>query len=302
MNTDIFIKKSSDLHSNFYTYEKSIYISNKTPIIITCPIHGDFLQSPNNHLSGYRCMKCSIDQRKNKRKSSNFIERSKLKFNDKFGYTDVIYVNNNTNIKIECNIHGYISILPNVHLKSKTGCSLCSAYNTAKLQRLDKNDLILRFIDVHKSKYNYSNISYINFNSKIEILCSDHGIFWQTPKRHLQGSGCPRCICSKGENKILNILNENNIKFTTQHTFADCFYKRPLKFDFYLPTRNIVIEYDGEQHFQPLSIFGGEKSFELQKIKDEIKNKFCEKKNIKMYRIKYNDDINKKLTEIIDEV
>jgi len=48
MNTDIFIKKSSDLHSNFYTYEKSIYISNKTPIIITCPIHGDFLQSPNN--------------------------------------------------------------------------------------------------------------------------------------------------------------------------------------------------------------------------------------------------------------
>jgi hypothetical protein len=63
-----------------------------------------------------------------------------------------------------------------------------------------------------------------------------------------------------------------------------------------------VIEYDGEQHFQPLSIFGGEKSFELQKIKDEIKNKFCEKKNIKMYRIKYNDDINKKLTEIIDEV
>jgi hypothetical protein len=51
-----------------------------------------------------------------------------------------------------------------------------------------------------------------------------------------------------------------------------------------------------------LSVFGGEKSFELQKIKDGIKNKFCEEKNIKMCRIKYNDDISKKLTEIIDEI
>ena len=73
MNTDIFIKKASIKHNRFYSYDKSEFISNKTKIIISCPIHGDFLQTPNNHLSGYKCMKCSVDSRSKKRMDNKFI-------------------------------------------------------------------------------------------------------------------------------------------------------------------------------------------------------------------------------------
>lgn len=54
-----FITDANIVHNNHYTYENSIYISTKDEIIVTCPIHGDFPTTPNSHLSGKRCKKCS---------------------------------------------------------------------------------------------------------------------------------------------------------------------------------------------------------------------------------------------------
>jgi very-short-patch-repair endonuclease len=108
--------------------------------------------------------------------------------------------------------------------------------------------------------------------------------------------GCPICKLPKGELKILNILERYNTDYISQHKFNDL----NLVFDFYLPKLNILIEYDGIQHFEPINHFGGIKSFISQKNRDEVKNQYCSKKNIKLFRIKYTDNIEESIIRIIN--
>lgn len=105
---------------------------------------------------------------------------------------------------------------------------------------------------------------------------------------------CPECVVYVGEKEVGNILSKHNIKYIIQYRFEDCRCKIPLPFDFYLPDYNILIEYDGEQHFRPVS-FGGindDKSldkFIITKIHDTIKNIYAKNNNIKLIRIPYYD-------------
>jgi len=92
---------------------------------------------------------------------------------------------------------------------------------------------------------------------------------------------------SVGENLIKNILNDNNITYIYNHRFGDCRNILPLPFDFYLPTYNTCIEYDGIQHFQPIEYFGGEKEFNRRKVNDDIKTQYCIKNNIQLIRLPY---------------
>ena len=106
------------------------------------------------------------------------------------------------------------------------------------------------------------------------------------------------CIKSKGEYRIGQYLLNQEIVFQKEKQFEDCVDINKLKFDFYLPDLNIIIEYDGEQHYQ-ISRFGN-KDYDTAKIefeqvqkRDAIKTKWCVEKNIKLIRIPYTsfDDI-----------
>jgi len=127
--------------------------------------------------------------------------------------------------------------------------------------------------------------------------------FQQKPHTHLKGSGCPYCgNNSKGESKIKRILDANKIDYISQKYFNNCKgIKRKLPFDFYLPKQNILIEYDGVQHFRPVDIFGGQIGFEKTKTNDTIKNKYSLDNGIKLFRIKYNENLENKLNRIIME-
>jgi very-short-patch-repair endonuclease len=94
---------------------------------------------------------------------------------------------------------------------------------------------------------------------------------------------------TKGEKKINTFLSEKKLEFFRQHKFSDCKNKFPLAFDFYIPSEKICIEYDGTQHFEMVKFFGGKKRFEGIKKNDEIKNKYCEKNNLKLLRIPYHE-------------
>ena len=76
---------------------------------------------------------------------------------------------------------------------------------------------------------------------------------------HLKSGEIKSCGCLKshGEETISNILTKNNIKFEKQKAFAGLKYKNPLKCDFYLPDFNLVIEYNGEQHYKSVNFYGG---------------------------------------------
>ena len=148
-------------------------------------------------------------------------------------------------------------------------------------------------------KYDYSLVSYINSKTKVDIICNKHGVFKQTPNNHLRVQDCPECsgkyFNKKGNREIINdfiLLNGDKYDYS-----KECFYKKELRFDFYLPKLNICIEYDGEQHFRPVEFYGGEEKFKIQKSRDLIKSNYCNLNNIKLIRISYKDDIKNKIKD-----
>jgi len=66
-------------------------------------------------------------------------------------------------------------------------------------------------------------------------------------------------------------------------------YKSLLYFDFYLPDYNICIEYDGEQHFRSIEYWGGDKQFEIIKLRDNLKSEYCKDNNINLLRLNFNE-------------
>lgn len=220
-----------------------------------------------------------------------FIEKAIEIHKNKYDYSFVIYKNSRIKINIVCPIHGLFEQTPSSHL-SKRGCIKCTGLN-----KLTTKEFIKKANIKHDNKYNYSLVKYENSHTKIKIICPLHGVFNQIAYSHLAGIGCSSCSSSKGELEIKKFLDKNNINYIRQHKFVDCKNQKPLSFDFYLPKGNTCIEYDGEQHFRPVKNFGGEIGFLKTKKFDSIKNEYCKKNNIKLIRIKYND--NKDLKELI---
>ena len=155
------------------------------------------------------------------------------------------------------------------------------------MRKLTTKKFITRAKKIHGNKYNYSKVKYINNREKVCIVCSKHGEFWQSPDKHTSGSGCPVCSSSKGEWEISKWLLKNKIKVIPQFTLRGCKNVNPLPFDFYLPEYNILIEYDGEEHYKPIEFFGGEKNYKKRKNNDKIKTEFCTEFSYNLLRIPY---------------
>ena len=135
-------------------------------------------------------------------------------------------------------------------------------------------------------------IGTINRNSKYLVRC-DCGKEYEVYAQNLTQGSTTSCGCvreSRGENKIKEILKQNNIKFETQKSFHNFNYQDTLgkpRYDFYLPQYNILIEYDGQQHFAPAFNWDTEKSFELRQKHDKIKNQYALNNNYILIRIPY---------------
>jgi hypothetical protein len=142
-------------------------------------------------------------------------------------------------------------------------------------------------------------------NVKVDIKCNRcDSIFSQKPGDHINHRGCPHCDTSSGEILIRKYLIENKINFVWQKKFDDCIGKvNKLKFDFYLPDINILIEFDGEQHFNPYRFYtrfkNGHGRAEDVIRNDAIKNSYCFTNHIPLIRISY-WDINR-IDEILSE-
>jgi len=125
-----FINECLLKHNNFYSYEKTVYISSNLPIIVTCPIHGDFTQIASNHLHhGKGCSKCRNDRNATifATTDENFIQKAQLVHNNRFDYTNTKYANNRKGVNITCREHGEFIQNAASHLKGNIGCKKCSA-------------------------------------------------------------------------------------------------------------------------------------------------------------------------------
>jgi hypothetical protein len=77
---EYFINESNKIHRNLYSYDKTNYINSKTPVVITCPIHGDFSQVAANHIQGYGCKKCSETISSKQKEIINFLNDLKINY------------------------------------------------------------------------------------------------------------------------------------------------------------------------------------------------------------------------------
>ena len=113
----------------------------------------------------------------------------------------------------------------------------------------------------------------------------------------LISAGCPVCKESRGETQIRRYLESHNIDFESQKTFGGL---GRMKFDFYLPSYNLCIEYQGEQHYKPFKYFGGEKSFKKRVERDNLKKIYRETHNIDLLEIKYDEDVESSLNKYLE--
>jgi very-short-patch-repair endonuclease len=133
--------------------------------------------------------------------------------------------------------------------------------------------------------------------TKVAIICSKHGEFEQTPLNHLHGMGCPICNESKGEKLVAEWLAVNNINFEREVCIRD--FNKYKRFDFYLPELRMYIEYDGIQHFECLSYFGGKKSYEKRIKIDKLRVDYCKNSGIRLHIITYLDNIEESLCQLL---
>jgi len=274
----IFIKKAIEIHNNKYDYSKVEYKNNKNKVCIICVEHGDFLQTPSNHLLGQKCPKCCKNI---KYTLDKFIKKANEIHQNIYDYSLVEYKNIKTIIKIVCNKHGIFEQIPEYHLQGY-GCYKCS--NIVK----NIDDFITKSNIVHKNLYDYSNSIYISSKEPIMIKCKIHGYFNQKPNDHLNGCGCQKCSIgcfSKIAIKWLENI-EKTEKIYIQHAgnIGEKNIKinnKLFKFDGYCESTNTVYEFYGDfWHGNPKYYFKEDIHPLNKKLFGELYNETIEREKI----------------------
>ena len=177
-----FIERSRKIHGDLYDYSKVEYINSNTKIIISDPVHGDFKQTPHNHLRGRGCPERGIN--KSKLIKEEFIEKARKVHNDLYDYSKVVYTGTHNKVIIIDPIYGEYEQVAYYHLNGHGN----PLRGNNKL-RSSKEEFIKKANNIHNNFYDYSKVEYINTRSKVIIIDPIHGEFSQTPKNHLLGYG-----------------------------------------------------------------------------------------------------------------
>ena len=219
--------------------------------------------------------------------NAEFIERAILIHGNKYDYSLVNYINSRTNVDIICKLHGIFSQNPKHHVDNESNCPECVNEKLLKCFASTTNEFINKANRIHGGKYDYSKVNYVNAFTKVIIGCKEHGDFRQQPNNHLSGAGCPACKESWGEKEISKYLNKHNLMFERQFGFDDLKDKSKLYYDFYLPNHNLLIEFDGIQHYKPITFFGGITNLNETKKRDVLKMNYAINNKINLIKIPY---------------
>ena len=279
-NTEEFIKKAKNVHGDKYDYSLVDYKNNRTHIEIICKIHGSFLQTPSDHLSGKGCKECGKEKSKEDTRSrimlskDEFIKRANNVHKNLYDYSKIEYVDTRTKIKIVCKIHGSFLQTPQKHMSGR-GCPTCGRERTIEHNFSNTQDFIYKAKLLHGNLFDYKKVDYKGADIKTEIICKKHGSFFQSPHNHLKGSGCPKCgvFASKLEIEIVNFIKtfySGEVITNSKDVIP------PMELDIYIPSLNLAIEFNGgywhSEKFKP-------KDYHF------LKYNLCKDKNIRLISI-----------------
>ena len=240
-------------------------------------------------LQGHKCPQCAIKRRT--LTNEEFINR-------------LNQINKNIILLEEYN---------GAHNKIKVKCKICKQEYKVTPSNLLKGNKCKSCLEIART-YSKEDIEkrlnkisiigeYKNTHTKTLFECNKCKHKWNAlPSSILYGNGCPNCCLSKGERFIRQFLEDKNITFEQQKRFSDLFYKNiknKLSYDFYLPEYNLLIEYNGKQHYSPIDRFEGEEAFIKQQNRDKLKEQYAKNNNLNLLIIKYNENIEERLKQYI---
>lgn len=289
--SDEFIAKCKHLnHVDNYSFDKTVYINNKTKVTVTCKEHGDFQISPSHLLNGEGCPVCRYIKSANKKRRSfdTVVNEARKVHGDKYDYSLVTnYKNDRIKYPIICKKHGVFHQTFNNHIKGKQGCPVCGVEKSHEERKLTNEEFIEKATSIHGNKYDYSLVNYISSKDKVDIICPTHGIFKQIARNHLFGQGCPKCFCEKSniESEILEFIKEllpNTKIVENDRTVLD-----GKEIDIFIPSMKIGFEVNG-------LIWHSEK-FEDDITYHKNKTDIAEEKGYTLYQI-FEDEWNEKQT------
>jgi very-short-patch-repair endonuclease len=254
-------------------------------------------------------------ERWQKKTEEEFLDAAKELHKDengdpKYDYSLMDYKNTTTNVKIICPKHRerrlkekgveYFEMTPNKHLEGQ-GCRYCFDERRTKYPE----DEIEREAKKYRTTSEFKKMAFPYFNAAVK-------------KREFYDRITSHFVTdteSFGERLVAKILVDNELIDpkcvetkncdNREKTFEDCKsttegqYCRALRFDFYIPQLNTIVEYDGEQHFRPSSKFGYDK-FERTQEHDRMKNDYCFENGIKLIRIHYKFPVDKVEKSLLD--
>jgi hypothetical protein len=310
-----FIADARAVHGDKYDYSKVEYVNQLTKVVIVCPEHGEFLQTPKAHLNGHGCRLCGnkkcSEVNKNKKKTYNlrkkydtesFINEAKEIHGDKYDYSKVVYKNKNTPVRIICPTHGEFLQRPYEHLNQKSGCPECANKKRHDFFVKRGEDFVKEATELFNGKYDYDKVVYYNTSTKVIITCRKHGDFLCAPHNHLRGRGCPICKAEGFvyENRLyiflLTIFNEQDIV----RQYKDSWLSNNKSIDFYIPKYSLAIEHQGAQHVNPVKYLGGiEKHLRTIELDSEKYNE-CKMNGITILYFSYEKNVD--FSTFIDKV
>lgn len=295
LTTEKYKEQIKDINPNIIVIGE--YSGNKKRIDCECSICGHkWSPFANTIKSGHGCPNCKI--LKGRLTQEEFVNKAK-RVNP---YIQIIgnYQTNKIPIEVKClKCDKIFKINPSYILRGKNVCKDCYKKELRNTDEYFKEQLI------KKNPYAIPLEKYIDTKTKIKFKCSVCKNIWSArPSSVLYGTGCPMCSLSHGEKEIKSILDKYNVKYESQKQFENLLgiKGKYLSYDFYLPDYNLLIEYQGKQHLQPINYFGGEKQFKIQKEHDRRKLEYAENHNINLLVILYNENVKEKIIETLNLV
>ena len=276
------------------------YINATSKMVVECPYGHKYEVNWNKFQMGRRCPICHYDKvAKARRLSYDEVKE----FVEKQGYTllSKTYVKAKDKLTFMC---------PEGHIFEMTFCNFKTGNRCPQCYLLSKKE-DYRIIESYVLKFGYKLISreYVDKRCILELECPEGHVFKMRSDQFKEGKRCPICKKSKGETKVANVLDILSVEYERQYVFEDCRDKLPLPFDFYIEKYCLIIEYDGQQHFEPVDFAGKGEEWSIQNMKetqrrDAIKNQYCEDNNINILRIPYweFDDIEKLIKDKLNSL
>lgn len=211
---DTWVKRCSEKHDNKYTYNPVDNFALSDYQTITCPHHGDFLQTGAAHLSGQGCPHAEcVSQKISESKTfdkSEVIEKCKQIHNNKYDYSLTDWKKLTDEVKIICPVHGEFKQQMHRHYRG-CGCIKCVHENTSLNYTYTKELFVEKMIEKYGDIFDFTDTKYVSSYEPVTLRCKTHDhSFDCVPNSALSKrrfNVCPKCIYDAGHSGISNIEN-----------------------------------------------------------------------------------------------